>query len=60
VLKANPTHPSLRLEKLAEYDYRAARVMRGYRAVASKDEEGFVWFFIGKIGKHDVVYGSLR
>ena len=55
-LKEDPTHPSLRLEKLERYDYWSVRVTRGYRAVASKDEEGFVWFFIGK---HDVVYDSL-
>ena len=56
-LKEDPTHPSLRLEKLERYDYWSVRVTRGYRAVASKDEEGFVWFLIGK---HDTVYGSLR
>ena len=56
-LKKDATHPSLRLEKLQGYDYWSVRVTRGYRAVASKDEEGFVWFFIGK---HDVVYDSLK
>ena len=56
-LKEDPTHPSLRLEKLEGYDYWSVRVTRGYRAIASKDEEGFVWFLIGK---HDAVYGSLR
>ena len=56
-LKEDPTHPSLRLEKLEGIDYWSVRVTRGYRAVASKDEEGFVWFLIGK---HDVVYELLR
>ena len=56
-LKEDPTHPSLRLEKLEGYDYWSVRVTRGYRAVASKDEEGFVWFLIGK---HDVVYERLK
>ena len=56
-LKEDPTHPSLRLEKLEGYDYWSVRVTRGYRAVASKDAEGFVWFLIGK---HDTVYESLR
>ncbi len=56
-LKEDPTHPSLRLEKLEGYDYWSVRVTRGYRAVASKDEEGFVWFLIGK---HDTVYENLR
>ena len=56
-LKEDPTHPSLRLEKLQGYDYWSVRVTRGYRAVASKDEEGFVWF---SIGKHEEVYDSLK
>ena len=56
-LKEDPIHPSLRLEKLEGYDYWSVRVTRGYRAVASKDEEGFVWFLIGK---HDTVYESLK
>ena len=56
-LKEDPTHPSLNFKKLEGYDYWSARVTRGYRAVASKDEEGFVWFLIGK---HDVVYESLK
>ena len=56
-LKEDPTHPSLNFKKLEGYDYWSARVTRGYRAVASKDEEGFVWFLIGK---HDEVYESLK
>ena len=56
-LKEDPTHPSLRLEKIEGYDYWSVRVTRGYRAVASKDEEGFVWFLIGK---HDTVCENLR
>ena len=56
-LKEDPSHPSLRLEKLEGHDYWSVRVTRGYRAVASKDEEGFIWFVIGK---HDTVYESLR
>lgn len=52
-LKEDPTHPSLRLEKLHGYDYWSVRVTRGYRAIAFKDDEGFVWFLIGK---YDVVY----
>jgi mRNA-degrading endonuclease RelE of RelBE toxin-antitoxin system len=57
LLKENPSHQSLRFEKLEGYDnYWSARVTRGYRAVASKDAEGFVWLFIGK---HDEVYNWL-
>lgn len=58
LLKENPSHRSLRFEKLAGFDhYWSARVTKGYRAVATKDEEGFVWFLIGS---HDFVYNSLK
>ena len=58
LLKENPNHPSLRFEKLEGFDhYWSARVTRGYRAVATKDDEGFVWFLIGS---HDFVYDSLK
>ena len=57
LLKKNPSHPSLNFKKLEGHDYWSARITRGYRAVAFEDEEGFVWF---SIGKHDDVYESLR
>lgn len=57
LLKENPSHPSLNFKKLEGYNYWSVRVTRGYRAVAFEDEEGFVWF---SIGKHDAVYESLR
>ena len=57
LLKDNPNHPSLNFKKLEGYDYWSARITRGYRAVAFEDEEGFVWF---SIGKHNDVYESLR
>lgn len=57
LLKENPRHPSLNFKKLEGHDYWSVRVTRGYRAVAFEDEEGFVWF---SIGKHDDVYESFR
>lgn len=57
LLKENPSYHSLRLEKLEGYDnYWSVRVTKGYRAVASKEKESFVWFFIGE---HDTVYNWL-
>lgn len=56
-LKENLNYPSLNFKKLEGYDYWSVRVTREYRAVAFEDEEGFVWF---AIGKHDEVYESLR
>ena len=52
LLKENPNHGSLRFEKLKGYDnYWSASVTWGYRAVAIKDGNIFVWTWIGK---HDV------
>ena len=56
LLKENPRHPSLNFKKLEGHDYWSVRVTRGYRAVAFEDDEGFVWF---SIGKHDAIYESL-
>ena len=56
LLKENPRHPSLNFKKLEGHDYWSVRVTRGYRAVAFEDNEGFVWF---SIGKHDAIYESL-
>ncbi len=44
----NPAHPSLRLERLRS-DGRAwsVRITRGYRAVALRSGEEWVWFWIG-------------
>lgn len=57
LLKENPSYPSLRFEKLEGYDnYWSVRVTRGYRAVASKEGETFIWFFIGE---HHTVYNWL-
>ncbi len=58
LLKENPNHQSLRFKKLeGSNHYWSARVAKGYRAVATKDEEGFVWFLIGH---HDFVYNRLK
>lgn len=45
ILKQNPHHPSFRLQRKGPVW--AARVTRGYRALAKERPEGFVWFWIG-------------
>jgi hypothetical protein len=45
LLKANPSHPSLRLKKVGEIW--SARVGLRYRALAKERAEGLVWFWIG-------------
>ena len=45
LLKQNPTHPSLRFKKIGKVW--SIRVGAVYRALALKDEDGFIWFWIG-------------
>jgi mRNA-degrading endonuclease RelE of RelBE toxin-antitoxin system len=54
LLKANPRHPSLQFKKVTDRGGReiwSARVTRKYRALAAKDENDYVWFWIGE---HDI------
>jgi hypothetical protein len=46
LLKASPSHPSLRLKKAGRFW--SARVGRKYRALAVEAPEGLIWFWIGK------------
>lgn len=58
LLKDNPNHASLRFKKLKGYDdYWSVRVNNAYRAIAYKDEIGFVWDIIAK---RDEVYKLLQ
>jgi hypothetical protein len=50
LLRNDPTHPSLRLKKVAAFW--SARVGLHYRALAKHRGEGLVWFWIG----HHTVY----
>ena len=45
MLKENPRHPSLELEKVGEW-WRA-KVSENYRTLAFESEKGLVWFWIG-------------
>lgn len=45
LLKRNPDHPSLRLKKVGTLW--SARVGRNHRALATEDEDGFIWVWIG-------------
>ena len=50
LLKNSPSHPSLGFKKIGELRGRelwSARVTLGYRALAAKKPDGFVWFWIG-------------
>ena len=55
LLKANPRHPSLRFRNVGRYW--SARVGVSFRAVAVREGEDFVWFWIGDHDEYIRVIG---
>jgi hypothetical protein len=55
LLKTNPKHPSLHFKPVGRYW--SARVGIDYRAVAIKDGDDFVWFWIGSHADYDRMIG---
>ena len=51
LLKRDADHPSLNLKKVGEYW--VARVGLNYRAMATQDEDGLSWFWIGKHAEYE-------
>ena len=45
LLKNDPSHPSLHFKKVGRFW--SIRVGMGHRALATEDEEGYIWFWIG-------------
>jgi hypothetical protein len=50
-LKSDPHHPSVHFKQVGRYW--SARVGRHYRAVAVRDDNDFVWFWIGSHTAYD-------
>jgi hypothetical protein len=50
-MKSDAYHPSVRLKRVGRYW--SARVGLGYRAVAVRDGDDFVWFWIGSHADYD-------
>ncbi|PBC03615.1 hypothetical protein [Mesorhizobium sp. WSM3860] len=50
-LRADPFHPSLHFKRVGRYW--SARVDLGYRAVAVRDQEDVVWFWIGAHSEYE-------
>jgi hypothetical protein len=55
LLKADPYHPSLHFKRVG--DYWSVRVGRGYRALATEVENGFLWGWIGSHAEYDRIIG---
>lgn len=51
LLKENPRHPSLRFKKVG--GLWSARVGRNHRALATEDETGYIWVWIGTHEEYD-------
>lgn len=51
LLKANPRHPSLHFKRIGELW--SVRVGAHYRALATEDDDGYVWFWIGSHDDYD-------
>jgi hypothetical protein len=61
LLKANPNHPSLHFKKIGERDQReiwSARVTLNYRALAIRQPDGYLWFWIGDHKTYDTLISS--
>lgn len=55
LLRQNPRHPSLHFKKVG--DHWSIRICKGYRAVARRENNTFVWFWAGK---HDEYMRRIR
>jgi hypothetical protein len=55
LLKQNPHHPSLHLEKVGRFW--SVRVGLRYRALAVEIDEGLLWFWIGSHAAYDDMIG---
>jgi hypothetical protein len=53
LLKADPSHPSIRLKKVGMFW--SARVGLRHRALAKQRGEGLVWFWIGRHDRYDEI-----
>lgn len=53
VFKINPFHPSLHFKKLGTFW--SIRITLEYRALAIKDEEGYIWVWIGTHDEYDKI-----
>jgi len=58
LLKANPRHASLQFKKIGERQGRgiwSARVTAKHRALAIKQADGYLWFWVGGHENYDLL-----
>ncbi len=56
ILKANPVHPSLHFKKVGALW--SVRVGGNYRALAYKDDDDFIWVWIGSHDEYEIIIGQ--
>ncbi|MBT4138377.1 MAG: hypothetical protein HOE48_10695 [Candidatus Latescibacteria bacterium] len=56
LLKANQRHPSLHFKEVGKFW--SVRAGIGYRALAVKDQDDFIWVWIGPHGEYDRLINS--
>jgi hypothetical protein len=52
LMKSDPDHPSLHLKKVSARIW-SVRVGRSYRALATKVDDGLLWYWIGSHADYD-------
>ena len=58
LFEANPDHPSLRFKKLAGHDQVwSVRINDSYRALAERNGDTVIWFWIGSHNEFDKLFG---
>ncbi len=58
LFEANPDHPSLRFKKLAGHDrVWSFRINDSYRALAERNGDTVIWFWIGSHNEFDKLFG---
>jgi hypothetical protein len=50
-LRKDPTHPSLHFKKVQ--NFYSVRVTKGYRALAVKANDDYIWFWVGTHDMYD-------
>jgi hypothetical protein len=56
----DPAHPSLRFKRLhTKQEVYSARITRDYRALAVRDEDTVIWFWIGSHSDYERLLSTL-
>jgi mRNA-degrading endonuclease RelE of RelBE toxin-antitoxin system len=57
ILKENSNHPALQFKKVG--NLYSIRITLNYRALAYKDEQDYIWFWVGEHDEYDKLINNL-